>query len=90
MEKHIEDFYNKITECKECNCKQGLERNYKNKDRISTQQNFYCEKNRDKLLQKQNERQIQFKELLRSYAVLENRIKFLEEISQETNQYLSN
>ena len=35
--------------------------------------------NKEKLLQKQNERYIHFKELVRSYVKLENRLKALEE-----------
>ena len=45
MEKHIKDFYNKKTECKEGNCKRGLKRYYDNKDKISNHQEIYSEKN---------------------------------------------
>ena len=44
------------------------------------QQKLYYEKNREKiLLQKQNNRSIQFRDLVVSYVELENRIKSLEE-----------
>ena len=52
----------------------------KNKDKISNQQKVYYEKNREKiLLQKQNNRSIQFRDLVISYVELENRLKTLEE-----------
>ena len=48
------------------------------------QQKIYYEKNRDKLLQKQNDyskkRSTDYKELQRSYVELENKLKALEEI----------
>ena len=44
---------------------------------------MYYEKNRDKLLQKQNDyrnkRNTEFRELLRSYAELQNKLKALKE-----------
>ena len=47
------------------------------------QQKIYYEKNRDKLLQKQNDyskkRSTDYKELQRSYSELQNRLKALEE-----------
>ena len=59
--------------------KKSLRRYYENKDKISNQQNIYYEKNRDKFLQKQNDRYIHFKELLRNYVEIENRLKAMEE-----------
>ena len=41
--------------------------------------------NKEKLLQKQNNRYIHFKELLRKYVKLENRLRTLEE--NKTNVY---
>ena len=38
-----------------------------------------CEKNREKLLQKLNNRYINYKELLRSNVELQNKIKMMEE-----------
>ena len=53
------------------------------KDRISIQQKLFYEKNRDILLQKrndyQNKRNTDYKELLKSYVKLPNKIKALEE-----------
>ena len=73
IEKDINNFYKKYTECIECNRARGLKRYYENKDKISNQQKIYYEKNREKiLLQKQNNRSIQFRDL-------ENRLKALEE-----------
>ena len=80
MEKHINNFYKSFTECKDCNRTRGLKRYYKNKDKISNQQKLSYEKNREKkLLQKQNNRWIQFGDLVRSYVELENRLKTMEE-----------
>ena len=80
IEKHINDFYKKYSECKACNIKRGVKRYYENKDKISNQQKNYYEKNREKiLLQKQNNRSIQFRDLVISYVELENRLKALEE-----------
>ena len=60
-----------------------MKRYYDNKDKISIQQKKYYEKNRDKLLQKQNDyrnkRNTDYKDLVRSYNELQNRLKTLEE-----------
>ena len=79
IEKDINNFYKKYTECIDCNRAGGLKRYYENKEKISNQQKIYYEKNREKiLLQKQNNRS-QFRELVISYVELENRLKVLEE-----------
>ena len=82
-EKHINNFYKKFSEYKDCNIKRSVKRYYDNKDKISKQQKIYYEKNRDKLLQKQNDyrnkRKTDSKELLRSYAGLENKLKPMED-----------
>ena len=49
IEKHINNFYERYSECKDCNIKRGVKRYYDNKDKISMQQKIYYEKNRDKL-----------------------------------------
>ena len=80
IEKHINNFYKKNTECIDCNRARGLKRYYENKDKISKQQKIYYEKNREKiLLQKQNNRSIQIRDLVISYIELENRLKTLKE-----------
>ena len=83
IEKHINNFYKKNSECKDCNIKRSVKRYYDNKDKISIQQNLYYGKNRDKLSQKQNDyrnkRNTEYKELLRSCAELENKLKSMEE-----------
>ena len=80
IEKDIINFYKKYSECIDCNRARGLKRYYENKDKISNQQKIYYEKNREKiLLQKQNNRSIQFRDLVISYIELENRLKTLEE-----------
>ena len=38
IEKHINNFYNKYSECKDCNRRSGLKRYYENKDKLSSQQ----------------------------------------------------
>ena len=35
IEKHINNFYKKISECEECNSETGQKRYHENKDRIS-------------------------------------------------------
>ena len=80
IEKYNNNFYKKYSECIDCNRARGLKRYYENKDKISNQQKIYYEKNREKiLLQKQNNRSIQFRDLVISYIELENRLKALEE-----------
>ena len=80
IEKHINNFYKKYSECIDCNRARGLERYYENKDKISKQQKIYYEKNRDRiLLQKKNNRCVQFRDLVMSYVELENRLKSTEE-----------
>ena len=83
IEKQINNFYKKYSECKACNIKRGVKRYYNNKDKISNQQKIYYEKNRDKLLEKQNDYRIkkntEFKDLVRSYAELQNKLKAWEE-----------
>ena len=79
-EKDINNFYKKYSECIDCNRARGLRRYYENKEKISSQQKVYYEKNREKiLLQKRNNRSIQFRDLVISYRDLENRLKSLEE-----------
>ena len=89
IEKDINNFYKKYSECKDCNIKRGVKRYYDNKDKISNQQKIYYERNRDKLLQKQNDynkkRSIDYKELHRSYVELQNKLKTLEEKVQKEN-----
>ena len=83
IEKHINNFYKKYSECKDCNIKRGVKHYYDNKKKILMQQKLYYEKNRDKPLQKQNDcskkRSTDYKELQRSYGELQNRLKALEE-----------
>ena len=80
IEKHINNFYKKYTECTDCNRARGLKRYYENKDKISKQQKIYYEKNIEKiLLQKQNNRSVQIRDLVLSYIELEKRLKTIEE-----------
>ena len=43
-EKHINNFYKKYSECRDCNRARGLKRYNENKDKISNQQKIYYEK----------------------------------------------
>ena len=83
FEKHINSFHKKYSECQDCNIKRGVKLYYDNKEKISIQQKKYYDKNRDKLLQKQNDyrnkRNSDFEELHRSYIELQNKLKALEE-----------
>ena len=80
IEKHFNNFYKRYTECKDCNRTGGLKRYYKNKGKISNHQKMYYEKIREKIfLQKQNNRCIQFRDLVVSFVELENKLKALEE-----------
>ena len=83
IEKSFDNFHNKYRECKPCNIKRNTKRYYENKDKISNQHKIYYEKNRDKLLQKQNDyskkRSTDYKELQRSYGELQKRLRALEE-----------
>ena len=60
-----------------------MKRHYNNKDKISIQQKTYYEKNRDNLLQEQNDyrnkRNTEFRASHRSYVELQNNLKALEE-----------
>ena len=45
IEKQIDNFYKRYSECKNCNIKSGVKRYYDNKYKISIQQkNFYEKK----------------------------------------------
>ena len=80
-ENHINNFYKKYTECKDCKRARGLERYYEKIDKVSKQQEIYYENNRNKiLLRKQSNRCIQFRDIVRFYVELENRQKAMEEI----------
>ena len=83
LKKSFNNFYNKYRECKHCNIKRSTRRYYENKDKISMQQKRYYEKNRDKLLQKQydhrNKRNTDYKDLVKSYDEIQNKLKALEE-----------
>ena len=83
IENQINNFSKKYSECKASNIKRGVKSYFDNKDKISIQQKIYYDKNRDKLLQKQNDyrnkRNTEFKNLVKSYAELQNKLKALEE-----------
>ena len=79
IKKLFNNFWKIYKEYKVCNNERSPKRYYENKDETSNQRKKYYEKNRDKILQKQNNRYLYFEELLKSYVELENRIKALKE-----------
>ena len=86
---NFEDIYTKYTKCEKCDSKRSLKRYYENNEKLSNQRKTYYGKERDKLLQKQNSRFINFNELHRSCVELQNRLKTLEE-KLSTNDSESN
>ena len=71
----------KKKECKLCNSRRSLKCHYEIEENLSNQQKNILKK-RKKLLQKQNDRFIQFNELLRSYVELENKLKAIKKNSK--------
>ena len=55
IEEQINNFYKRYSECKDCNIKRSVKRYHDNIDKKSIQQKNYYEKNREKLLKKQND-----------------------------------
>ena len=86
FEKHIENFYKKFAECKECNSKRGWKRYYDNKEKLSNQRKTFYEKNKDKILQLQNDNFIPFKDLVGYCIELDIRLKVTEEILKNVSQ----
>ena len=85
LEKHINTFYKEDSGCEYCNSKRGLSRYYENRDKRSNQRKTQYEKNNVKLLQRQNDRFIQFKKLVRTRVELENRFKTMKEKCSKNN-----
>ena len=50
IEKHINNFYRKYSECGDCIRARGLKRYYENKDKISNQQKVYYENKKKKII----------------------------------------
>ena len=79
IEKDIISYYKRYSKCRDCIRAGGLKRYYGNKDKISNQQKTYYEKNREKIIiQKQNNRCIQLRDLVVPYLELENKLKALD------------
>ena len=72
-------LFKKIAEFKDCNIERVLKPYNDHKEKISNQRKTYYEKNMGKTLQQQKDIYIQFKELLRAYVELENRLKTLQQ-----------
>ena len=79
LKKSIDIFYNKYGECKQCNIRRNLKRFFENNENLSNQQKKFYEKNRDNLLQKQNNRYNNYKEIHGSYVEIKNKRKAMEE-----------
>ena len=58
IEKDINNFYKKYSECIDCNRARGLKRYYESKDKISNQQKIYYGKNREKNIITEEEQQM--------------------------------
>ena len=83
IEEDINKFYKKYSEWRDCNRATGLKRYYEIIEKISNQQKLYYEKNREKiLLQKKNNRCIQIRDLVRSYAEIQKKIRSIGRESQ--------
>ena len=70
IEKYINNSNKKQSECKDCNIKRGVKRYFDDKDKISIQQKIYYQKNRDKLLQKQNDYSEKEAQIIKNYIDL--------------------
>ena len=53
--KIISTIFTKSSECKDCNIKRNVKRNFDRRDKISIQQKIKYERNRINILQKQND-----------------------------------
>ena len=73
LKKISEILIEKYAECEVCNTKQVLKRHYDNKDRLSSQRKKYCEKNREEILQRHEDKYMHFKDLVSTFVGLENR-----------------
>ena len=79
IEKHLSNFHKNFSECIDCNSKRELKRCYENRDKQSNQRKIYYEKNEHKGLQKQSDRCIHFRELVKTCFESENRLKAFDE-----------
>ena len=73
MNKQSEIRTKKHAICRDCITRRNLKRYYENKDKLLDQRKLFCEKSRDKIFQRHNVIYTNFKEVLRSYVVFENR-----------------
>ena len=82
IEKNINNFYKKFSDCKDCKRARGLKRYNSKKDKISNQQKNIMDKIEINYYRNKMTTEIKntdFKDLVRSYVELENKIKTLEE-----------
>ena len=80
IEKQINFFYQKNSECRDCNRARGLKRYYEKKIKYQINKKFLVKKIETyKLLQKQNNRCIKFRDIVKPFAELGNKLKALEE-----------
>ena len=76
--KYFENSYNIYTERKTCTSSRSFKRYYEIKDKYKFKK-IYILKKKEKFLQKQHNRYINYKKLLRSCDELENKLKTWEE-----------
>ena len=67
IEKQIRNFDKRYSECKGCNIERGVKCYYDNKDKITIQQKIYYEKNREKLLEKQQITETKKTQIIKNY-----------------------
>ena len=79
IEKHISNFHQNYAKYKCCNSKRGKKRYYNKWVKISNQRKVFSEKSKDNLLQEQNDRYVQFIDLVRCYVELDSKLKAIEE-----------
>ena len=66
-EQSIDNFFNKYIECKQRVIQRSMKPYYENKDKKSIQQEVYYEKNRHKLLEKQNDYRNKKTQIIKNY-----------------------
>ena len=75
-EKHINTFYKKYSECKDCNIKRGVKRYFDKKDEISIQKKYFMKTNeinyyRNKMITETKETQMlkDYKDPMLNYQI---------------------
>jgi len=79
IEKIINNFYKKYTECRDCNNRRSLKRYFEKREKISNQQRYIMRKIEINYYRNNLKDIYNLKNLRRNYVELENRLKALEE-----------